>query len=494
MSESENNQKTQEKSKTALIIGAGPAGLAAAYRLLKLGIRPIILESSPQVGGISKTIRHKRWSFDIGPHRFFTKAPAVAALWEEILPLSSGQMLIKKRSTKIYYQGQLFDYPIKLSLSTLTKLGAWRSLKIFLSYLQSAWSPQKPEKNLEAFFCRRFGRELYQTFFKDYTEKVWGKSCRELSSAWGAQRVRALSLARVIKEASIRLLKITPKKTETSLIKTFFYPRLGAGQLYEALAEKIIQDGGKIILNQEAKSWQSQGNDIISLTAIDKNTGEIKNYAADYYLSSQPLRDLIAGLSAAPEDVRKIAAGLEYRSLIIVALAYNHLTGGQKQRLRDENWIYIQEKGKKMGRLSIVNNFSADLIKDQEKYLLTAEFFCQENDGFWKMSDKDLLTLAQDELESLEIAKKEDFSDGSVWRQADAYPAYFGTYDQLKELRTYLDNFPKLFLIGRNGQHRYNNMDHSIMTALVAAESIANGSLKKDSVWDINTGGEYQEE
>jgi len=494
MSEDKISQKTQEKGKIALIVGAGPAGLTAAYSLLKAGVKPIILESSPQVGGISKTVRGEKWSFDIGPHRFFTKAPAVSALWEEILPSSSGQMLIKKRSTRIYHLGRLFDYPIRLTFSTLAKLGFGRSLKIFFSYLRASLFPQKAGDDLESFFCRRFGRELYLTFFKDYTEKVWGKSCRELSSAWGAQRVRALSLARVLKEAAAGILKISPKKIETSLIKQFRYPRLGAGQLYEAMAEEIIKNGGEIILDKKVVRWQVLDNSLVGLIAIDQKTGETKEYSADYYLSSQPLRDLIAGMPTAPENIKKIAAGLEYRSLIIVALSYNRLAGNDKQRLSDENWVYIQEKGKKMGRLSIINNFSEDLIKEKGQYLLTTEFFCQENDDQWNAKNKDLISLAQDELESLGIAKKEDFSDASVWRQADAYPAYFGTYGQLGELRSYLDGFPSLFPIGRNGQHRYNNMDHSIMTALAAAESIESGSLDKTAVWNVNTGDEYQEE
>lgn len=485
----ENNQATNNKQ-TAIIVGAGPAGLTAAHELLKkTDIRPIILEQGSQVGGISKTINYKGWRFDIGPHRFFTKSSAVSALWEEILPKEGGNFLKKERLTRIYYNQSFFDYPVKLSLKNLKNLGTKKIAKIIFGYLSARLRPVNPEISLEDFFINRFGRELYKTFFKSYTEKVWGVSCCDIPKNWGAQRVKNLSLSRVITNTIKKIIFPGYKTRETSLIDSFFYPKMGAGAMYEKMAAIIIQKGGEIKLNTKAGEFELIGDNIISVQTQNLNNKSTATYSADYFFSSQPLQEFINNNPIAPPEISKIAAGLVYRDLILVVLIYKKLNFNQIK----DNWIYIQEEGMRMGRLDIFNNFSNSLLKDGDKSLLGAEFFCNHNDELWKADDASLINLAKEELKKMGIALSDDFLDGVVCRQPKAYPAYFGTYNRLPELQDYLNSINNLYLIGRNGQHRYNNMDHSILSALTAVNNIVCGRKDKKNIWAVNTEDEYHE-
>ena len=491
---------SEKKERFAIIIGAGPAGLTAAYELLaKTDIKPIILERDSQVGGISKTINYKGWRFDVGPHRFFTKSPVVSALWERILPKATGEFLNVKRLTRIHYQDNFFDYPVKLSVRNLKKLGLKKIGRIISGYASARLKPINPEISLEDFFINRFGRELYLTFFKSYTEKIWGEDCTHIPKSWGEQRIKNISIKIIIAEYIKKTFCFNYHSRETSLIDNFSYPRLGAGQMYESLAKIITERGGKIILNSDVLSLKVEENKIISVNAWNPLTQEISNYSGDYYFSTQALQELIAKTEAAPVEIKEIAAGLVYRNLILVTLIYNkliiskHPAKKNSSDLVADNWIYIHDEGVKIGRLDIFNNFSSALLKEEDKILVGAEFFCDANDELWHANDETLLNLAKAELEKIGIARKEDFCDGTVYRQAQAYPAYFGTYDRFSELRDYLDSISNLYLIGRNGQHRYNNMDHSILSALTAVDNIARGQKDKSNIWAVNTEDDYHE-
>ncbi|MFA5131637.1 MAG: NAD(P)/FAD-dependent oxidoreductase [Patescibacteria group bacterium] len=489
-----------KKEKYAIIIGAGPAGLSAAYELLaKTDIKPIIIERDSQVGGISKTINYKGWRFDVGPHRFFTKSPVVSALWERILPKAKGEFLDVKRLTRIHYQDNFFDYPIKLSVKNLKKLGLKKIERIISGYISVRLKPIKPEISLEDFFINRFGRELYLTFFKSYTEKIWGEDCAQIPKSWGAQRIKNLSIKKIITEYFKKSFRFNYHSRETSLIDNFSYPKLGAGEMYERMADIITERGGQIILNSDVLALKVEGGKLISVNAWNPLTQEISNYSGDYYFSTQALQDLIAKTEAAPMEIKKIASGLVYRNLILVALIYNKLnisSGPNKKNsspLISDNWIYIHDEGVKIGRLDIFNNFSPALLKEGDKILLGAEFFCNADDELWSANDESLINLARVELEKIGIASSTDFYDGTVYRQAQAYPAYFGTYNRFPELRNYLDSISNLYLIGRNGQHRYNNMDHSILSALTAVDNIARGQIDKSNIWAVNTEDDYHE-
>lgn len=487
------------KNKTAIIIGAGPAGLTAAYELIKIGIKPIILESGSQVGGLSKTLDRNGWKFDIGPHRFFTKAKEVADLWTEILPIAPEKMLIKNRLTRIYYQQKLFSYPVELSFQTLKTLGFLKSLKIGLSYIKAFIKPIKNEKSLEDFFINRFGQELYKTFFDSYTEKVWGVPCNQIPKDWGAQRVKGLSLLKVIANSLQKIFKVKNINTETSLIDTFLYPRLGAGQMYEALAQKIIAQGGEIIFNTTAESFKNSQTSMQAVIARQNNSGKKSSFTADYFFSTQPLKELFSGLENTPGSLQEIANGLPYRHIIVVALVYKKLsikTANHKTsnlNIVPDNWIYIQEDGVNMGRLSIFNNFSEAMLKEKDKVWLGAEYFCDLNDKLWQAQEPEIIKLAQEELAKMKIANRPDFVTAFVHKQSNAYPSYFGTYQELPKLKDYLNNFTNLFLIGRNGQHRYNNMDHSMLTAIRAVRNIKNDLTAKDNIWNVNTEEDYHE-
>lgn len=519
--------------KKAIIIGAGPAGLTAAYELLKrTDIIPVILEKSGDIGGISKTVNYKGNRIDIGGHRFFSKSDRVMTWWmnlmpvqpleesqltityqrhrktintEETMPRLSGKypsdkvMLVRTRLSRIYFLRKFFSYPIQLSIDTLQKFGLFRTIGIMASYVKARMFPRKPEKSLEDFFINRFGENLYRLFFKDYTEKVWGVPCSNISAEWGAQRIKGISISKALAHA-IKSLKtkrsnrdkvdIAQKNTETSLIEKFLYPKYGPGQLWEEVARQIEEMGGKLHLHQDVTEINSDGTNIRSLITTNSVDGKDSTWEGDYFFSTMPVKELIAGMGAAvPHAVRQVAAKLQYRDFITVGILLNKMP----QNLPD-TWIYIQERDVKVGRLQIFNNWSPYMVKDPNTFWLGMEYFCNTTDAIWQSTDQEIKTNAIAELEKMGLASKENVIDSVVLRIEKTYPAYFGSYDRFAEIRQFTDRFPNLFLIGRNGMHKYNNSDHSMLTAMVSVDNILAGVTEKNNIWSINTEQEYHEE
>ena len=519
-------------SKTALLIGAGPAGLTAALEFLRRSdVHPIVLEASHEIGGISRTIRHNGNRIDIGGHRFFSKSDRVMNWWMDLMPpeasadtqhalrhqnkqrtlKTSGSgltpettdlvMLVRPRKSRIYFLRCFFDYPIKLTGDTLGKLGLVRTLKIGVSYLLARVFPRKVETSLEDFLINRFGRQLYLTFFKSYTEKVWGVPCEKISAEWGAQRIKGLSLTTAVlhflKKAfsSQKNQDVQQKGTETSLIEKFLYPKYGPGQLWEHAADQIREQGGEILLGWRATRLFVEGDAITAVEAVS-DTGQRRRFDADYVFSTMPVRELIDALDTPiPSEVREVSDGLQYRDFITVGLLVDHLTvreadGGP---LKD-NWIYIQEPDVLVGRLQIFNNWSPYMVADPSKTWIGLEYFCYQTDALWKMADEDLKKFAIAEVEKIGILRACDVTDAHVVRVPKTYPAYFGTYDRFHVIRDFLDRYHNLYLVGRNGMHKYNNQDHSMLTAMTAVDNILAGVRDKDNVWSINTEMEYHEE
>lgn len=522
------NESKTKSNRTAIIMGAGPAGLTAAYELVtKTDIKPIILEVENVVGGISKTVNFHGWRFDIGPHRFFSKSAAVTSLWEDLLPLqgkltaedieldrkvnlsdkdgapdpekTDQVMLSKNRSTRLYYNHKLFDYPIQLNLKNLKKLNLATIVHIISDYLVVRVKPIKPEKNLEDFFINRFGRQLYKMFFQSYTEKIWGVACREIPRDWGKQRIKNLSITKILTEAIKKIFYPNRSIEETSLIDKFLYPKLGAGQIYEVMAEIIKQKGGIIKTGFKVTAVKVNRGLIKEVTAVNTNNNQIEKFTGDYFLSSLPIKNLVEMIDVAPEEIKFIASGLRYRDFVLVAVLYSKLKIKNKTKIKTRNnlipdqWIYIHEKNARMGRLDITNNFSPWLLQNRDQVWLGAEYFCIEGDSFWDMKDAELIKLAQAELAEMGIAASADFLDGTVYRQVKAYPAYLGTYNRFEELKEYLNSISNFYSIGRNGQHRYNNMDHSMLTAIKAVENIIQEKNNKDEIWNVNAEEEYHE-
>ena len=495
---------------TAIVIGAGPAGLTAAYELLtRTGIRPIVLERSSYMGGISRTINYKGNRMDIGGHRFFSKSDRVMNWWLEQVPLAKNghadaelAMLLRSRRSRIYFLRKFFDYPIQLTAATLRNLGARRTVRIGLSYVKSAVLPIRPVENLEQFFINRFGRELYLTFFKSYTEKVWGVPCDRISADWGAQRVKGLSVRKAIAHFVRRGARhsspdFKQKSTETSLIEQFLYPKHGPGQMWEEVARRISSLGGEIITGFEVNGIEARDGRITAVTGTDSG-GQQRKVSGDLFFSTLAIKDLVHCLQApVPQAVREIASGLMYRDFITVGLLLNKLKvrepGQPYGKLITDNWIYIQEPDVLAGRLQIFNNWSPHLVRDPSTVWLGVEYFCNEGDGLWTRSDDDMKRLAVEELAKIGIIERADVRDSTVVRLPKTYPAYFGTYGRFDEVRRFLDGFENLYLIGRNGMHRYNNQDHSMLTAMTAVDNIVAGHADKSNIWAVNTEGEYHE-
>ncbi len=512
------------KQGTAIIIGAGPAGLTAAVELQRqTGIKPIVLEASHEIGGISRTVRYKGNRMDIGGHRCFSKSERVMRWWLEMMPVegAGGQwqgdtrcpgghdpahedlvMLVRHRRSRIYFRRRFFDYPIRLTSDTVRKMGLFRTVRAGVSYLTSAMIVQREEKSLEDFLVNRFGKQLYLTFFKDYTEKVWGVPCSAISAEWGAQRIKGLSLSTAIAHFFKRAWQaqdggIAQKETETSLIERFLYPKLGPGQLWEHAAEVVLANGGEIHLDIEIDQLQMHaGARTVEWVEGRDKEGQRRRFNGDYFISTMPVRDLVRGFSpVAPEEVREVSEGLMYRDFITVGLLVDHLAiteeGGGLLR---DNWIYIQEPDVLLGRLQIFNNWSPWLVECPEKVWIGLEYFCNEIDVLWKLTDEQMARLAISEVEQIGILKAEHVEDWHVVHVPKTYPAYFGSYDRFDVIRNYVDGISNLFLVGRNGMHKYNNQDHSMLTAMTAVENIANGVADKENIWAINTEMEYHEE
>lgn len=457
------------------IVGAGPAGLTAAYELVKQGIIPVVLEKGDKVGGIARTETYKGYRFDIGGHRFYTKVAAVQQLWQEVL----GNDFIKvPRLSRIYYRGRFFNYPIS-AFNTLFNLGIFESLLILLSYLKVRIKPLTEETTFEQWVINRFGERLYKTFFKTYTEKVWGIPCSEIQADWAAQRIKGLSLKTAIINA---LFGSNDTKT---LIKEFDYPALGPGMMWEKFAEAVESKEGKVYLDTKVISFQREGNKIKSITA--EQNGELVQFSADNFVTSMPVSALVARLEPQPPaEVLHAARSLRYRDFLIVSLIVD------RKDLFPDNWIYIHSPEVKVGRIQNFKNWSAALVPDASKSCLGMEYFCSVGDEIWEMSDAELVELATRELVNLGLVKTADVEDGVVIRQLKAYPVYDGEYrGHLQVLEGFLKGIDNLQTIGRNGMHRYNNQDHSMLTGLLAARNILG---EKHDLWDVNTERSYYED
>lgn len=431
------------------------------------------------VGGISKTVDYKGNKIDLGGHRFFSKIPEVNKWWDEIL---QEDFLTRDRKSRIFYERRFYDYPVSLNATTLKNLGFVRILKIGFTYLWSLIS-KREEKSLEDFFINRFGTELYQTFFKDYTHKVWGVPCDKIDPLFGYQRVKGLSILTVLTHAIKKLLKLENKTTQTSLIESFKYPKLGPGQLWERVGYLFEKNGGKILKNTQVTSITKNDNKYLIKVNDDI-------FEADIVLSSMPLSDLYKAfdIQTANENLKNIASNLIYRDFITVGLFVDKF----KIENITDNWIYIQESDVKLGRVQFFNNWSPYLVKDTNLKWVGLEYFCQEGDAMWSMNKDDFIDFANNEFSKLGFVSKEDVKDAVVIYVKKAYPSYFGSYDKIDNLISHLKTLDNFYCIGRNGQHRYNNMDHSMMTAFSAVDIIS-GNKTQEDLWDINTEKEYHE-
>ncbi len=519
--------------RTAIIIGAGPAGLTAAYELLERSdIHPVIIEGSSELGGISRTINYRGNRIDIGGHRFFSKSDRVMDWWFRILPPqdllvderfpaeseagsgrrptpdpeSTDRVLMKRRRvSRIFFLRSFFDYPVSLSVRTALNLGPVRMVRILFSYVYASLFPIHHEKSLEDFFINRFGRELYETFFKDYTEKVWGVPCNRIKPEWGAQRIKGLSILATLLHAVRSLFRrdasAHQKKSETSLIEVFLYPKYGPGQMWETVADMVKSRGAEIHFNRTVDRVELREGRVVSVGSRDVQTGERIDTPVDIVFSTMPIKDLVAAMgTAAPPEVRRVAEGLIYRDFITVGLLLKKLTLKARSRVAShnqavpDNWIYIQERDVRIGRLQIFNNWSPYMVRDPGTVWLGLEYFCNEGDDLWTMPDAPLAEFAASELEKIQIIDSRDVLDRTVIRQPKAYPAYFGTYDEFSVIKTWMNRIPNLFLVGRNGMHKYNNSDHSMLSAMVAVDNIVDGIASKENLWEVNTETEYHEE
>jgi protoporphyrinogen oxidase len=444
-------------------------------------VETIVLEKDSLVGGISRTVNYKNYYFDIGGHRFFTKIKAVENLWKEVL---GNDFLQRKRLSRIYFNKKFFYYPLR-PLNTLFGLGVWNSILIFSSYLHAHLFPSKQEETFEQWVSNRFGKRLYQTFFKTYTEKVWGISCSEIRAEWASQRIKGLSLLSALKDALTSSQNNTRKKNIKTLIDEFDYPKFGPGMLWHAVANLVQKNGSHVFMDSEVKRINWNNNKIDSLEVMQN--GQKTLISGTHFISSLPLRDLIRKLEpAAPEKVLEAANMLNYRDFITVALIVN------KRDIFTDNWIYVHEPDVKLGRIQNFKNWSPYMVPDQNKTCLGLEYFCFEGDSFWNMSDQELIEFGKRELELLGLVQACDVEDGNVVRMPKAYPIYDSKYhDLLQVVREFLIQIGNLQVAGRNGMHRYNNQDHSMLTAMYAAENILGADR---DLWQVNEEEEYHEE
>ena len=468
---------TAEQRRVA-IIGAGPAGLTAAYELSKHKVPAVVLEADKTVGGISRTVNYKGYLFDIGGHRFFSKWDEVNEIWHEVL---GDKFLARPRLSRIYYRKKFFYYPLKAKNAFLG-LGLIDTIRIVLSYLRSRLFYYHNEQNLEQWVSNRFGKRLYEIFFKTYTEKVWGVPCTEIRAEWAAQRIQGLSLATAVRNA---LFKQKRTKVKT-LINSFHYPERGPGQMWEAMTERLRQSGYSVLLERPVTRIVHDGKRVICLETCSSH-GPQRFHATDF-ISSMPIRELIKVLDPpAPEEVRRAANRLRYRDFLIVSLIVN------RKDVMPDNWIYIHEPGVRVGRIQNFKNWSPGMVPDSNKTCLGMEYFVFENDDLWSSPDEKLIELAKQEISELGLVRPEEVEDGAVVRMPKAYPMYDnGWTKQVATIRRYLETaLPNLQLVGRNGMHKYNNQDHSMMTASCAVQNILGA---KHDLWAINTEPEYHEE
>ncbi|MEQ7414673.1 NAD(P)/FAD-dependent oxidoreductase [Xanthomonas campestris pv. campestris] len=510
-------------TKHVVIIGAGPAGLTAALELVgQPDVQVTVLEADDCVGGISRTVNHNGNRIDIGGHRFFSKSDWVMQWWANLMPIehsgdvppnlryqgqtreglpagaamASGDkptaMLIRNRMSRIYFNRRFFSYPLKLNVDSFRNLGVGKSVLFGFSYLRAQASKIAPEVSLEDFLINRFGRRLYGQFFKEYTEKVWGVPCNQISAEWGAQRIKSLSITKAVLHALRGMLGLNSKVTQTSLIENFLYPKHGPGEMWEIAAQAFQARGGALLMKRKAVGLDVDEGRVRSVTVQDE-AGQTVTLDCSHVVSTMPLRDLVAASRQSwSEDIAAIADNLQYRDFITVGLLYR---ASELPRTLGDNWIYIQEPGVNVGRVQIFNNWSPYMVKDASMVWMGLEFFCRETDDLWKMRDADLQQLAQREMLQIGLVSSASAQDAVVIRVPKAYPGYFGdAYARFDQLRAALDAVPNLFLVGRNGMHRYNNQDHSMLTAKEAAEQILTGNVDKSRLWSINVDDEYHEE
>lgn len=517
--------------KTVVIIGAGPAGLTAAYELLtRTEMRVIVIEKDPQyVGGISRTVNYKGNRIDIGGHRFFSKSDKVMQWWSTFLPVSlpgniedtkiayqntiraltdtmrlatdadgDEVFTVRPRKTRIIYDRTFFPYPVELSLDVLRKLGVTKTIRIGLTYLYAAIFPRRPEKTLEDFFINRFGTELYATFFKAYTEKVWGVPCTAMSAEWGAQRIKGLSVAAAISHAVKKVFTTAPlsgRSVETSLIEQFLYPTLGPGQLWDKVAQKVTELGGEIRMGSDVAKVNFASGLFESVEVVD-SAGRRDVIAADYLFSSADIRTLLdksTGIQI-PPSAQETARALQYRDFITVGLLLENPPTEKDGEVMCDTWMYVHEESVRVGRIQFFHNWQPKLVANQKHGWLGLEYFCDEGDALWQTSDSDFIDLAKRELGQLGIAPINSVLDGTIIRQKKAYPGYFGSYANFAEVRKFLDTITNVFPIGRNGMHRYNNQDHSMLAAMSAVDLLILGETRRDALWEINTEDLYHEQ
>lgn len=513
--------------KKALVIGAGPAGLTAAYELLTKSddMEVMVFEESDCFGGISKTVEYKGNHMDMGGHRFFSKIPEVNAWWDKMLPMQGSAtyddillnrpmplaeggpdpekedrvMLTRHRVSRILFDNKFYDYPVTLKMETLKNMGFFTTMKVGFSYL-AAILHKKPEDNLENFYINRFGRKLYSMFFEYYTENLWGRHPSEIDASWGAQRVKGLSVVAIIKDIFGKIFKKKNRKVETSLIEEFKYPKLGPGQLWDVTAEEITKLGGTIIKNAKVTKLQKEGDKIVSLTYV--KDGQEVTVEGDYIISSMPVKDLVAGMNDVPAEPARIAAGLPYRDYMTLGVLVPKINLENKTKLKTVSnivpdcWVYVQDRRVKMGRFQIYNNWSPYMIKDLENTIwIGLEYFVNEGDEFWNMTEEQFSAFGVQEMVNLGLIDSPDVVlDTHMEKVKKAYPAYFDTYDEMDKLVEYLKSIDNLYCVGRNGQHRYNNIDHSMVTSFETVKNILSGEKDKSNIWSVNTEQEYHEE
>lgn len=509
-----------------VVIGAGPAGLTAAYELLSRSdeYSVLVLEESENFGGISRTVNYKGNRMDMGGHRFFSKVPEVNDWWEQMMPMqgrpsrddimlrrevpvaSGGPdpsqedvvMLTRHRVSRIFFDGKFYDYPISFKPETFRNMGLVNTVKCGFSYLCAVFH-KLPEDNLENFYINSFGRQLYSMFFEYYTQNLWGRHPSEIDASWGAQRTKGLSIAGILKDVTGKLLHVKNRSVNTSLIEQFKYPKLGPGELWEVCAQKVEALGGTIIKNARVTRLQKQDGMIRSV--IYEQGGQEISVDADYVISSMPLKDLVAGMNDVPEGPARIAAGLPYRDYMTLGVLVKKLKLRNNTQLKTvgnivpDCWVYVQDRSVKMGRFQIYNNWSPYLVADLENTVwLGLEYFCNEGDAFWNQDEESFSRLGVEEMLKIGLIDScDDVLDTHMEKVKKAYPAYFDTYAEIDELVAYLNTIGNLYCVGRNGQHRYNNLDHSMMTSFEAVTCILSGNPDKSAVWNVNTEKEYHE-
>ena len=514
--------------KKVIVIGAGPAGLTAAYELLKRdkNTEVVVLEESSCFGGISRTVQYKGNRMDMGGHRFFSKIPEVNEWWDQMLPMQGAPsyddrkldrevplekdgpdpekedrvMLIRHRVSRILFNDKFYDYPVSLKPETLKNMGFFTTMKVGFSYLASLLH-KRPDDNLENFYINRFGRKLYSMFFEYYTENLWGRHPREIDASWGAQRVKGLSIVAILKDIFGKMFNQKNRKVEISLIEQFKYPKLGPGELWEVTASEIEKMGGTII--KEAKVTKLHKNEQNVLTGITYEKDGVEHQAdGDVVISSMPVKDLVGGMNDVPETPARIAKGLPYRDYMTLGVLVPKIKLKNKTKLKTvgnivpDCWVYVQDRRVKMGRFQIYNNWSPYMVKDLEHTIwIGLEYFVNEGDEFWNMTEEEFSKFGINEMVKLGLIDRADeVLDSHMERVKKAYPAYFDTYDEMDTLIEYLNTIPNLYCVGRNGQHRYNNIDHSMVTSFEAVKNILSGATDKSNIWNVNTEKEYHEE